>query len=251
MATDEAIAEAVGAGLAPPTLRFYRWEPPCLSLGYSQPISDVDMSRLAKFGWDIVRRPTGGRAILHTDEMTYSITAPQDEPRVSGGVLESYRRLSTGLLSGLRLLGIEADAGRKAPRNRQSGPVCFEVPSDYEIEFGGRKLLGSAQTRRHGAVLQHGSLPLDGDLSRIVLVLSFPDESSRAEAAAKLLKRAITASEAAGRRVSWDEAVGAMVRGFSLALNLELVPGALTPHEREAIPRLREKHLSDGWINHI
>src|SRR5690606_14878512 len=94
MAVDEAVLEAVGQGDVLPTLRLYAWNPPCLSLGFAQPVQDVDRAALARLGWELVRRPTGGRAILHTDELTYSVIAPLDEPRVAGSVLESYRRLS-------------------------------------------------------------------------------------------------------------------------------------------------------------
>ena len=91
MAIDEAILEAAGHGEVPPTLRLYSWQPACLSLGYAQPFADADQAALERFGWQIVRRPTGGRAILHTDELTYSVSGPQSEPRLAGSVLESYR----------------------------------------------------------------------------------------------------------------------------------------------------------------
>ena len=94
MAVDEAILQAVGNGLVMPTLRLYSWKPACLSLGYAQPIGDVDTRQLEQRNWDIVRRLTGGRAILHTDELTYAVVGPQDNPHLIGGVLESYRRLS-------------------------------------------------------------------------------------------------------------------------------------------------------------
>ena len=99
MAIDEAILDAVTAGQSPPTLRFFGWTPPCLSLGYSQPAGDVDRAACAQRGWAIVRRQTGGQAILHVDELTYSVCAPLDEPRVVGGIVESYGRLAAGLLA--------------------------------------------------------------------------------------------------------------------------------------------------------
>jgi lipoate-protein ligase A len=160
MAVDEALLEETAAGRSLPTLRLYAWDPPTLSLGFAQPAADCDREALKRLGWGLVRRPTGGRAILHTDELTYSITAPESHPLMQGGVLESYRRLSLGLLAGLRLLGVDvqADPGQ---RGRAAGnPVCFEIPSQYEISAGGRKLIGSAQARRLGGVLQHGAFPL-------------------------------------------------------------------------------------------
>jgi len=99
MAVDQAILEHIGRGESIPTLRLYSWQPPCLSLGYAQPFADVDVARLNERGWDVVRRPTGGRAILHTDELTYSITAPNDEPRVAGSILESYNRLAGAVIA--------------------------------------------------------------------------------------------------------------------------------------------------------
>ena len=105
MALDEAIMEAVAAGDSPPTLRFYQWAPPCLSLGKRQPLDGVDLAACRADGVDVVRRATGGWAILHTDELTYSVALRPDDPRVSGAILDTYRTLSQGLIAGLRLLG--------------------------------------------------------------------------------------------------------------------------------------------------
>ncbi len=107
MAVDEAILEHIGRGQALPTLRLYAWEPACLSLGYAQPYADVDEARIKERGWEVVRRPTGGRAILHTDELTYSVTAPADEPRLAGSVLESYNRLAVALLQAVQVVGFD------------------------------------------------------------------------------------------------------------------------------------------------
>ncbi|MEJ2486788.1 MAG: lipoate--protein ligase family protein, partial [Anaerolineales bacterium] len=168
MAVDEAILEAATHREVLPTLRLYAWNPPCLSLGYAQPISDVDESRLEKFGWDLVRRPTGGRAILHTDELTYSVCGPEDEPVLAGDILSSYKRLSSAILAAIEQIGISVQAlpQEKNANSKSPEPVCFEVPSNYEITADGKKLVGSAQARRQGGVLQHGTLPLYGDLTR-------------------------------------------------------------------------------------
>ena len=113
MAVDEAILEATGRGDSPPTLRLYAWTPACLSLGYAQNAADVDHAALAQAGWVLVRRPTGGRAVLHTDELTYSVIAPLNEPIVAGTILESYSRLSKALLTALELLGLPARADKE------------------------------------------------------------------------------------------------------------------------------------------
>jgi lipoate-protein ligase A len=245
MAIDEAILRAVAAGLVLPTLRFYAWQPACLSLGQAQSFADVDGKACAVRGYHVVRRPTGGRAILHTDELTYSVTAPEAEPRVSGGIVESYRRLSEGLLEGLRLLGvpgIEAHHPEAEQQRASENPVCFQVPSTYEITVGSKKLIGSAQVRREGVVLQHGTLPLVGDIARICDVLASEPDPIRVR------DRAATVESVLGRAVSFDEAVEVMARGFASALNLELVPGDLLPQERTWAEELRrERYATDAW----
>ena len=217
MAVDEAILEAVGRAQSPATLRLYAWEPACLSLGYAQPLEDVDIPRLQARGWELVRRPTGGRAILHTDEITYSVIAPLDEPRVTGTVLESYGRLAAALVEALHLLNLPVEIQEQNTGNREtSNPICFEVPSTSEITVGGRKLVGSAQARRKEGILQHGSLPLSGDLTRILQVLVFRSEGERTLAATRLLERATTVEAALGRIVSWDEAAKAFASAFEI-----------------------------------
>ncbi len=247
MATDEAILRAVRTGRILPTLRFYAWEPACLSLGRAQKVTDVDQKALQTVGFDLVRRPTGGKAILHTDELTYSIVAPQEEPRVTGSIMESYRRLSAGLLRGLEQLGItDLAADQKVEQGQLEGPVCFEVPSNYEITVGGRKLVGSAQMRALGTVLQHGTLPLQGDISRICALLRSRPDPSYVHA------RATTVEETLGRSVTWESAAEALSAGLAETLNLHLEPGELTDEEFTWTEELRaEKYATDEWTSRV
>lgn len=239
MAIDQAIMEAVANDRVPPTLRFFGWEPACLSLGYMQSLRDADQDRLATRGWELVRRMTGGRAILHTDELTYSVALNADHPLVTGGIVQSYRRLSTGLLRGLELLGAAADAKKDADRSGSKGPVCFEVPSRYEITFDGKKLIGSAQVRKFGAVLQHGTLPLTGDITRICDALVFPDEQERAIARRRVAERATTLAAALETAISWEEAIQAMVGGFETTFGLTFDSAKLTLEELQRADELR------------
>lgn len=246
MAVDEAILRAVSVGLTAPTLRLYAWAPPCLSLGRAQPLADVDLEALRAAGFDIVRRPTGGKAILHADELTYSVIAPEGEPRVAGGVIESYRRLSEGLVCALKQLGVpHVEVGQRAERRPLNSPVCFEEPSDYEVTASGRKLVGSAQMRAQGAVLQHGTIPLGGDIARICLILT--DHSGPAY----VYSRATTIEEELGRPVTWDEVADALALGFAEALNLRLEPGELTDVERTWAEELRARHIAREWIGRV
>jgi lipoate-protein ligase A len=249
MAVDESILEHIGRGESVPTLRLYAWNPPCLSLGHAQPFSDVDVNRLKRRGWEVVRRATGGRAILHTDELTYSVIAPLNEPRVEGSVLESYNRLAQALLLAVQTLEIpvEIKAG-KASESATPNPVCFEVPSTYEITVNGKKLIGSAQARKKEGVLQHGSLPLAGDLTRICQALVFENEAKREEASRRLLERATTVESALGVGVSWEKAQQAFVHAFEAQLGLSFERGNLSESESQRAEELiKEKYAHPSW----
>ena len=250
MAIDQAMMEAVTEELIPPTLRFYAWQPPCLSLGYTQPVVDVDRARLAERGWDLVRRLTGGRAILHTDELTYSVTVQAANPIVAGDILASYRRLSQALLNGLRDLGADPQADKRASEHHKThGPVCFEVPSHYEITVGGKKLIGSAQVRKAGAVLQHGSLPLTGDITRICDALVYTDNDERERVRSRVVLRAATLESVLGQTVSWEQAVAAMTRSFQETFDLEFTSSnALTADELRRAEELRtQQYATEAW----
>lgn len=159
MAVDAELLDAVAAGTSRPTLRFYGWSPPCLSLGYFQPEELVDREACRRYRVDVVRRPTGGRAILHDRELTYSVSLPLSVLGEEQGVIASYRRLSLALVDGLRAAGYPVQAQPEAVDHRaDSSPACFDRPAQHEILLLGRKVVGSAQVRRGGALLQHGSI---------------------------------------------------------------------------------------------
>lgn len=254
MAVDEAILESVFNHESPPTLRLYAWEPACLSLGHAQRLSEANLEVLNRNGWHLVRRPTGGRAILHVDELTYSVIAHQSEPRVRGGVLESYLRLSEALLEALKTMGLNPEANENAPGAKRptSNPVCFEVPSNYEITVNGKKLIGSAQARRKEGILQHGALPLYGDLTRIISALEFKNSAAQASAKSRLLSHATTVERELGHPPSWEQASRAFQSAFQQALNLDLQPGQLTEGETQRAQQLvLEKYDHPSWIKRI
>jgi lipoate-protein ligase A len=251
MAVDEAILEhaQAGRGESLPTLRLYAWDPACLSLGHTQPFADVDTARLQARGWEVVRRATGGRAILHTDELTYSVTGSAEEPVLAGGVLESYNRLAQALFLAVKDIGLPVEIKEGKTNNGPTpNPVCFEVPSTYEITVHGKKLIGSAQARKKEGVLQHGSLPLTGDLTRICQALVFESESAREEASKRLLTKATTVESVLGRAVPWETAAQAFVRAFEAQLGLCLERGELSESEsRRAEELVKEKYDHPSW----
>lgn len=249
MAVDEAILESIWRDASPPTLRLYAWEPPCLSLGYSQPFADVDTARLQARGWEVVRRATGGRAILHTDELTYSVTGSAEEPVLAGGVLESYNRIAQALSFAVKSLELPVEMKEgKVTEHAASNPVCFEVPSTYEITVNGKKLIGSAQARKKEGVLQHGSLPLTGDLARICQALVFENEETRENAAQRLLRSATTVESALGRAVTWETAAQAFIHAFEAQLGLCFERGELSDFEwKRAEELVGEKYDHPSW----
>ena len=254
MAVDEAILDSIGRRESSPTLRLFAWEPACLSLGHAQPFADVDTRRLRERGWEVVRRLTGGRAILHTDELTYSVIGSAAEPLLAGGVLESYNRIAQALLLAVKNLGlpVEMQEAKTNGAGMIPNPVCFEVPSTYEITVGGKKLIGSAQARRKEGVLQHGSLPLTGDLTRICQALVFETETARIGASKRLLGRAPTVESALGRTVSWETAAQAFIQAFETQLGLGVERGDLSAAEAQRAEELvREKYAHPSWTERV
>lgn len=155
MAVDDALL-ACASDVGPPTLRLYAWSAPTLSLGYFQPVSDVDLTACRARGIEVVRRPTGGRAVLHDDELTYAVVAPLH--RFPGGVSVVYHQISQALAEALAVLGIPTSMQRHHARARSA--ACFDTPAFAELCVAGKKVSGGAQTRTRHALLQHGSLPL-------------------------------------------------------------------------------------------
>jgi len=250
MAVDEAILLEHRAGRVPPTLRFYTWDPPALSLGYAQSLEkEVDVTALKAKGFGLVRRLTGGRAVLHDKEITYSIVVKEDHPLMAGGVLPSYLRVARALARGLELLGIKVEiaSGREKVLSQHTSAACFDAPSWYEITVGGRKLIGSAQTRKGGVVLQHGSLVLRQNVEGLFEVLKFPSPEERYKLQEKFARRACGLEEVLGRPVSKEEIKEAIVRSFEELYGLRLLPGKLTPGEEKLVEELRVKYSSPEW----
>ena len=249
MAVDDALLTCAQHPDYVPTLRLYSWQPACLSLGHAQPIAEIDPRRLATLGWDIVRRPTGGRAILHADELTYSITANADHPLLQGGILISYQRISLALKDFINNFSlIPTSREEKDLSNKHPEPVCFEIASNYEITVSGKKIIGSAQARRKNAVLQHGAIPLYGDISRITQALSYPDEGIRQKAAARILLRATTLESETGKRVSIDQAGKDLVNSFVDTHNFKFNLGSLSGIESSMAKDLEKvKYGNTTW----
>lgn len=191
MALDEALLEAVAAGRSGPVLRLYRWQPAAVTLGYAQRGAEVvNLDACRKLGLDVVRRCTGGRAVLHEHEVTYAVIAPERGGPFPGGILANYGVIARVLGNTLRALGLpvseqpQRSAAKGASACERS--ACFTAPASFEQVCHGCKVSGSAQKRLGGAFLQHGSLPVDLDPARLFLALDTRGELSPAEGGARL-----------------------------------------------------------------
>ena len=224
MARDEALRESVlrSAG-APPILRLYGWRPHCLSLGYGQRARVVDRARCRARGWQVVRRPSGGGALLHAEELTYCLLLPPQHPLQQGDILASYARLRRGLVAALARLGVVVDEALAATTGgrRHFEAICYLQPAAQEVSVAGRKLIGSAQLRRRGVLLQHGSLPLGADITAIAAGLVYDSEAERAAAERELRRGACSLGEILGAACpSWGEAARALAAGFAAAFGI-------------------------------
>jgi len=240
MAVDEFLFRQ--AEKAPRTfLRFYQWERPTASLGYSQDASRVvDAAFCAAHGIDIVRRMTGGKLVLHDREVTYAV-ASSDTEAFTETLRDSYQLISRALLKGLAILGLSARLAETPPPSYIKGTMpCFAFPARDEIEIGGKKIVGSAQKRTGSIFLQHGSIPLEKD-EALLAAVSKPGESEEGVGMTSL-------SEALGRPVDFDGAVGPLVQGFADFFGVCFERFALAPVDKESVRALQaSKYASDDW----
>lgn len=220
MALDEELARSfLREGSGVPTLRLFRWRPWTVSLGYNQNATDLDAAKCAREGFDIVRRPTGGRAILHAQELTYSVTLPAGRKTI----LQVYNDIGRALVRGLKLFGVDVALQRSQPDFRSvyrqpSSIPCFTSSARYEIEWRGKKLVGSAQRRfsdgEQEALLQHGSILCGPAHRRLADVLALHDPAVLEQLKGDLQEKTTDLSEILGHEVDLD-ALGECVRsGF-------------------------------------
>lgn len=243
MAVDEAVLESVIAGSSPPTLRFYTWDPPCLSLGYNQKASEsCDMEEVRQRGYSMVRRRTGGRAVLHDDELTYSVIA--DSLLFGGGaVLDVYMMISSALSDGLKSFGVAADlVPAYSDRGKEKTAACFDVPSSFEVAWKGRKIVGSAQFRSGRHFLQHGSILMSADIEALLKVCALPD-AMRSRLAAGIA----TVGEALGRKAGAYELVRPISDEFGKLVGSPLQEAGLNDIEERRASELLAKYRSDEW----
>ncbi|MEM7243792.1 MAG: biotin/lipoate A/B protein ligase family protein [Acidobacteriota bacterium] len=233
MARDRALLdvmeEQLAAGESPaPILRFYDWSPPTLSFGRGQKIEQAaDLEACRREGVDLVRRPTGGRGVLHDQELTFGVIAPATGPLAGTGVSRAAAALAAALADGLCRLGVPAAIARGLPglAHRERRGACFGSTSREELTVDGRKLCGAAQFRGRGALLEHGSLPFVFDVERQARVLGADP--------GVLTTKAMGLADCLTRVPDRDEVEAALSAGFETELAARLEPSELTERETE------------------
>jgi lipoate-protein ligase A len=244
MAIDEALWRGRQAATSPPTIRFFAWAPPTVSLGYGQPLDRaIDVAACRRLGVGIVRRPTGGSAIYHDGperELTYSVIGTAEDLGVGADLLETYRWIGRALLRGLNALGAGAAMVPAAAAGGLTPAFCFARTGSFEIEVGGRKLVGSAQRRQGTSFLQHGSVLLGVDAPRLRAL--FPTTRDP-------LAPLTTLEAAVGRRPTFEEVADALAQAFEAEHGLRLTPGGLTVDESARVEALvADKYATAAWL---
>jgi lipoate-protein ligase A len=234
MAIDRAVLVANSEGKSPPTVRFYTWNPPAISIGYFQSLIDeVDLEECERSGVDYVRRITGGGAVFHDKELTYSIVISESHPQIPKKIMDSYGRICGAVIKGLYNLGIES---KYVPIN--------------DIVSGGRKISGNAQTRKLKTVLQHGTVLLDVDVDKMFSVLRVPDEKIKDKMISDVKQRVTSVKHILGHEKSFLDAAEAMWKGFEEEFNVELVEGYLSDYELELAEKFEKECFGAKTWNH-
>ncbi|WP_129408941.1 lipoate--protein ligase family protein [Marinitoga lauensis] len=239
MACDLAIAKHVGKGCQPTTIRLYGWSLPTLSLGRFQKMDDIDLEFLRSNNIDIVRRPTGGRAVLHHKEITYLFSAPVTHPILPKSVIGSYKIIAEALIKSLEHLNIQCDVEKNKNKHLNT-PACYDAPSIYEITIDKKKFIGSAQYRNDHYILQHGSIPIEFPLKNYVN--SFNLTKDKKEKLFNHLKdRVIDIKSVLNRTISFEELAEALKIGFNKIFNDVVVIGELSDSEYALTKKLVER----------
>jgi lipoate-protein ligase A len=234
MAIDRAVLVANGKKIVPPTVRFFTWSPPAISIGYFQSLDDeVDLDVCRKLGVDYVRRITGGGAVFHDNELTYSIVIPESHPQVPKNIIDSYKRICGAIMKGLDKLGIDS---KYFPIN--------------DILTNNKKISGNAQTRKSKTVLQHGTILMDVDVEKMFSLLRVPDEKIKDKLIKDVKERVTSIKNVLNSDIRFDEVADAMKKGFEEEFKINLINGELTQEELELADRFeRECFSAEDW-NH-
>ena len=234
MAIDESILIHRSQNKVPSTIRLYGWLPPAVSIGYFQSLEgEVDLNKCKEFGIDFIRRITGGGAVFHDREVTYSCVVPENDPLIPSDILGSYRKICAGIVQGLSKLGIKSEF----------------VPLN-DIISNGKKISGNAQTRKFHTILQHGTILVDVDVEKMFSLLKVPSEKLRDKMIKHVKERVTGINDVLGKKVDFDKVCSVLSEGFKETLGMELVKGKLSDSEIKLSQKItKERYRNREW-NH-
>lgn len=247
MTADETLATL--RDQAAPILRVYSWRPFTISLGYHQPMAEVNVARCYQDGLGLVRRPTGGRAILHAREVTYSVIIPQSHPLYQESSLSIYKSISRALVAGLRAIGMPAVLEKSNGRDTEFARYhrrfsCFATSAKYEIHYQSRKLVGSAQRRFENGLLQHGSILLGDEHLDLTKYMSENGRAQDGDSRARLQSRTSTLESILQRTVTFDEMATCLQHGFETTFDVTLSPDEFSTAELQQIEQVKPQYIN-------
>ena len=256
MAIDEVLATKSVLQDKMSIFRVYRWQPFTISLGYNQDPNDLDLEKCKRDKIDVVRRPTGGRAVFHAEEVTYSIIIPKDSEFYSADILTTYNRINKGILNGLHLIGVKAELversleeGEKSSAYKDKIP-CFSKSAKFEIAFQGKKLVGSAQRRYENSILQHGSILVGTFHLRIAEYIKALKGTRIERFQQALAEKTISISQILPMKINYERIMWAVKTGFQKSFDIYFFEGQLTPHENIEVQKLVKKYQKLGGRRH-
>lgn len=250
MAIDESLLNWHSEGKIAPTLRFYGWNTPTLSAGQFQKVhKSINFDAIEQYQCQFVRRLTGGSAVLHDNELTYSIVVSEEHPAIPTSIREAYHILSKGLYEGFQNLGIPVEyAYPDREKARERTEVCFEKAAYYEMVVDGKKLSGNAQTRKKGVLLQHGSIPMSMNIEMLYNLFRFPSENIKIRKREAFKNKAIMINEITNKEHSYEMMKDAFYKGFKKGLNVKLKPIDLSNEQWEEVRELADaKYRTESW----
>ena len=255
MVIDEVLATQIVPHLQIPVLRFYQWQPYTISLGYHQREGEFHIDLCRKDGFDIVRRPTGGRAVFHAEELTYSVVLPRNSELYSEDILTTYNKISQGLLAGLKLYGVDAELVHRPEKEAKSGDYkqnvpCFSSSARYEIAYQARKLVGSAQRRYENAILQHGSILIGDFHLNLAKYVKLKNGISPEQFKQDLARKTATIAEILSEPVDWQDLSNAIKMGFQKAFNLDFIQFNSLDEHGDAIEKRKKTYPKIGGNHH-
>jgi len=245
MAIDEVISQISVTRDKKPVFRVYGWRPYAISLGYNQDENDIDLELCAAKNIDVVRRPTGGRAVFHAEELTYSVILPHTSPMFHKDILTVYNIISEGLVEGLKMIGVNTELVKKTAPDAlaiNNTIPCFSSSAKYEIAYQGKKLVGSAQRRNQNSILQHGSILVGDEHLKLGAYISKNRDMDIDQFTKYLDQKTISISQIVPSKINYNQIIWGIKNGFQKKLNIQFFEGQLTPQEIHEAQKLTKKY---------